>query len=72
MTPFPGISIRKGVCGGEPCVAGTRVPTRVIWATFLYGVSVQTMTHYWPTVTAEQIENALRYEMRGRKRRLGT
>lgn len=68
MRRIPGISIRKDVCGGEPCVKGTRVPTRIIRVLFLSGEDVQDLTTYFcRKLSVLQVETALRFELINRR-----
>lgn len=61
---------RKGVQAGEPCLEGTRLPTRSLWALFHRGFGVAKIAEFYghPLVDVEAVEVALRYEMRRRKR----
>ena len=62
-----GVSVRKAVCGGEPCIAGTRVPTKIVYNLFMAGHSMQSLTRrLCARLTLEQVETAIRYETRGR------
>lgn len=62
-----GVSIRKGVCGGEPCLAGTRIPTGLIFKGFMAGMSVRQFTTYFVCrLTTAQVETAIRYELQQR------
>ncbi len=65
MRKFPGVSIRKAVLGGDPCIAGTRIPTSLIHKVFMAGLSIKEIAHYFVRrLTPFQVETAIRYEMR--------
>ena len=67
MKQGPGISIRKGVCGGEPCIAGTRVQTRIVYNLFMTGHSIAQLTRVLSCrLTSEQVQAAIRHELRER------
>jgi uncharacterized protein (DUF433 family) len=60
-TSFPGIESRPTICGGEPCIAGTRIP---VWALEQFrrqGVSEDEMLDCYPTLRAEDLANAWAY-----------
>lgn len=65
MRRFPGVSVRKDVCGGEACIAGTRIPVGLIHKGFMAGMSIRQFTTYFVVpLTVTQVETAIRYEMR--------
>lgn len=60
----PGIVQSPDVCGGEPRIAGTRIP---VWALVQYrklGVSEADLLHAYPTLNAEDLTNAWAYYKR--------
>ena len=55
---FPGIDTTPSVCGGDPCIARTRIP---IWLLERYrrlGVSERDLLDSYPTLRAEDLVNA--------------
>lgn len=60
------ITRTKGVCGGEPCIAGTRITTRHVWDFRPWSMAQIRESH----LTIAQVDAALRYERRW-YRRLG-
>lgn len=58
---FPGIESREGVCGGESCIARTRIPVWVLHRMRQSGVSEADILRSYPTITAEDLANAWRY-----------
>jgi uncharacterized protein (DUF433 family) len=58
---FPGIESREGVCGGEPCIARTRIPVWVLENARRLGVSESDILRSYPTLRAEDLTNAWAY-----------
>lgn len=52
------VQVDKEVLGGTPCFAGTRVPTRSLFAHLKLGYSIDEFLEQFPTVTRDQV-NAL-------------
>ena len=60
----PEITRTKDVCGGDACIAGTRVNVWAIIGAFKNGHSVRTLTKYFcRELTTKQVEAAIRYYM---------
>ena len=57
----PGITSTPGVVGGEPCLAGTRIPPWVIRSRFVAGESIAEIVEDMQ-VSIAQVETALLYE----------
>ena len=57
----PGIIATEGVCGGEPRIAGTRIPVWVIAALRVQGLDSSAILKAYPTLHAADVENAFRY-----------
>ena len=52
----------RGICGGEPVIAGTRFTVRaVVEYAYHQGMSAEEMAHEWPHLTLSQIHDALSY-----------
>lgn len=58
---FPGIECTPGISGGEPRIAGTRIP---VWALVQYrklGASEVELLQAYPTLKAQDLANAWAY-----------
>mgnify|MGYP005840222269 CR=1 FL=1 len=60
---YPGIEHTPGVCGGEACLTGTRIPVWLIVKAKRGGMAAQAMSAAWPGLTHEQIEHAVGYAL---------
>jgi uncharacterized protein (DUF433 family) len=49
------------ICGGEPCVKGTRIPARVILSHLAAGETVQELLKNFPNLTEADIRACLEY-----------
>ncbi len=49
------------ICGGEPCVKGTRVPVRVVLSHLAAGDSVEQLLRGFPNLTEPDIHACLEY-----------
>ncbi len=58
---FPGIDSRPEVCGGEPCIARTRVPVWVLEQARRLGSSEESLLRSYPSLRAEDLVNAWAY-----------
>ncbi len=58
---FPGIDSRPEVCGGEPCIIRTRIPVWILEQARRLGASEQTLLANYPTLRAEDLQNAWDY-----------
>ena len=57
----PRISADANVCGGDPCIAGTRIPVHVIISHLAAGDSVETVLKEFPRIERADIEACLDY-----------
>jgi uncharacterized protein (DUF433 family) len=57
----PGIEITPGVCGGDPCAAGTRIPVWVLEQARRLGTSEAGLLQAYPSLRAEDLVNAWAY-----------
>lgn len=58
----PHITSDPAVCGGSPCLAGTRISVRVIVIYVLrHGISPEELLTYYPHVSLAAIYDALSY-----------
>ena len=58
---FPGIESRPGVCGGDPCIVGTRIPVWVLEQSRRLGISEAELLRSYPGLSAEDLTNAWAY-----------
>ncbi|MCD5408182.1 DUF433 domain-containing protein [Candidatus Bipolaricaulota bacterium] len=49
------------ICGGEPCVAGTRIPVWVVLSHLATGEDIDTVLRNFPRLTREDILACLEY-----------
>lgn len=63
--PAPGVWQNPARCGGDPCVDGTRIPTRVIAGRYAAGESMLDLLADYPGLgeDRDKVEAALRYEL---------
>ena len=57
----PHITNRKGICGGEPVIDGTRTPVRSIVGYYKLGMSVDEILEGLPYLKAAEVYDALAY-----------
>jgi uncharacterized protein (DUF433 family) len=57
-----GIESKPGVCGGDPCVRGTRIPVWALVKLSRLGTSEADILTSYPTFRAEDLANAWAYE----------
>ena len=55
------IAIDPEVCGGEPCIKGTRIPVHVILSHLAAGEDYETILKNFPKITREDILACLEY-----------
>jgi uncharacterized protein (DUF433 family) len=58
---FPGIEAQPGICGGEPCIAGARIPVWLLVAARREGLSDADLLQAYPSLDAEQLSQAWAY-----------
>ena len=58
---FPGIESTPGVCGGEPCIARTRIPVWLLEQARQLGSSEADVLRAFPTLRARDLVNAWAY-----------
>ena len=58
---IPGIESTPGVCGGEPCIARTRLPVWILEQARLLGTSEPDLLRAYPQLSAEDLANAWSY-----------
>ena len=61
QTEHPHIQKDPAICGGDPVIAGTRIPIRLIYLRTRAGDSVESIQRAYPRLTLAQIHDALSY-----------
>ena len=56
-----GITKTKNICGGDACIAGTRIPIWVLANARNLGISESQLLYDYPTLTASDLANAWMY-----------
>jgi uncharacterized protein (DUF433 family) len=64
---FTHITSDPDILGGKPCIKGTRISIEFILELFASGATREDILHTYPHLTAEGIEEALRYAARSLK-----
>ena len=59
-----GVRIDPDIMGGVPCIAGTRIPTSSASELASAGFDVAGIMDEYPTLSVEQIANALAWQFR--------
>jgi len=57
----PRIIADPNVCGGDPCIAGTRIPVHVILSHLAAGDNVETVLEEFPRIDRADIGACLEY-----------
>ncbi|MBN2562879.1 MAG: DUF433 domain-containing protein [Phycisphaerae bacterium] len=57
----PRISADPNVCGGEPCIARTRIPVHIIISHLAAGDSMETILEGFPRIEKADIQACLEY-----------
>jgi len=55
------IAVNPEVCGGKPCIAGTRIMVRNILGMLAGGYTVERILQAYPELTREDVASALEY-----------
>jgi uncharacterized protein (DUF433 family) len=55
------VSIDPAVCGGQPCIRGTRVYIAIILDALAEGLTPEQIIDHYPQLTVEDIHGALAY-----------
>lgn len=58
---IPGIESRPNVCGGEPCIVGTRIPVWLLEQARRLGANEADLLRAYPTLRAKDLANAKAY-----------
>jgi uncharacterized protein (DUF433 family) len=59
--PHPHVDVRSDILDGSPCVIGTKVPVRRLWAWHRRGISVETLLKRYPQLGPARILDALAF-----------
>jgi uncharacterized protein (DUF433 family) len=57
----PRIITDPEICGGEPCIKGTRIPVHIIFSHLAAGEDYETILKNFPRLTKEDILACLEY-----------
>ena len=55
------ITVDEKICGGEPCIKGTRIPVHIILSHLAAGETFQTIIENFPGLTEQDIQACLQY-----------
>ena len=55
------ITIDPEICGGEPCIKGTRIPVHVILSHLAAGEDYKNILENFPRITQKDIQACLEY-----------
>lgn len=59
---FENISVNRDICGGKPCIKGTRIPVHMVLELIEQGLSFrQIQQDYYPHLSDQQIKDCIRY-----------
>jgi uncharacterized protein (DUF433 family) len=68
---FGKIVRRRGVMGGDPVLAGTRIPTKAVWSFHEAGYDTPGILEQYPHLTEDDVRAAIAYEAARRRKRAG-
>ena len=55
------VEVKPDVCGGEPCIQGTRINVAVVVDSLAEGLSPQEITKHFPPLTGQDVRAAVAY-----------
>jgi uncharacterized protein (DUF433 family) len=55
------VSVDPGVCGGKPCIKGTRIYIAIILDALAEGLSIEEILDHYPSLKSEDIRGAVAY-----------
>ena len=59
---FKRISVNSNICGGKPCIKGTRIPVYMILELVEEGISFEDILRdYYPHITRQDIKACIEY-----------
>ncbi|OFV91364.1 MAG: hypothetical protein A3H28_11970 [Acidobacteria bacterium RIFCSPLOWO2_02_FULL_61_28] len=56
------VTVIPEVCGGQPCIRGTRIPIAVVLDALAEGLSPEEIVDHYPSLTVEDIRAAVAYD----------
>ena len=59
--PLKRVVVKPDVCGGEPCIHGTRINVGVILDSLAEGLSPKEITKHFPPLTEQDVRAAVAY-----------
>jgi len=59
--PNERITVDPTVCGGRPCIKGTRIPIAVVLDGMAEGLTIEQMIDHYPQLTEPDIRAAFAY-----------
>jgi len=63
--PLKRVVVKPDVCGGEPCIQGTRINVGVILDSLAEGLSPKEITKHFPPLTEQDVRAAVAYAKGG-------
>jgi len=63
--PLKRVVVKSDVCGGEPCIQGTRINVSVILDSLAEGLSPKEITIHFPPLTEQDVCEAMAYAKGG-------
>lgn len=57
----PYITSRKEICGGSPCISGTRIPVWSLIKWYKAGFTIEDITREFPQLSPSQVHDAFSY-----------
>ena len=61
MTANPRITSDPEICGGDPCIKGTRIPVHIVLSHLAAGDSQETLIEQFPKLAIEDIRACLEF-----------
>lgn len=59
---FKRISVNSNICGGKPCIEGTRIPVHMVLELVEEGIAFDDiLKNYYPHITKEDIKACIEY-----------
>lgn len=61
VNPLKRVLSQPGVCGGRPCIAGTRIEVSIILSSLSQGLTSAEIVREYPALTADGVRAAIAY-----------
>jgi len=55
------VTAEPGICGGKPCIRGTRIYVAIILDAFAEGLNAEQILDHYPQLTPDDLRAALAY-----------